>query len=411
MEIEDEQVLRFVMKILILEDDQIKLKAVREAIADMGVDAELTEVGNWLDYSKQVNSKVFDLILLDLLVPRSPRDPKVEDHCTQLVETTRGFDSKSFRTPAIVLTKYLAQSEEFFRELNKVDITAISFDDEGTWKPALEMKVRAAEPKAQFEFLIICALSKEVMAFESEVEFFGPLKTIAGLSCREVVVKGFKGAIVQMPRMGLVSGAVISAYAIERFSPKLICMSGICGGVPGESLIYDVLITDVCHQHDAGKWSNAGFRSEHYDNQLKTSVRNRIEELVNDEQTKARVSAGLVLAQSEYPKGMEKFDLRLRLTPTSSGSAVIAEQGKTASLTGDQRKLAGFDMEVFSVFEASRLNSAEPLVFAAKSVVDDGDENKGDNFHRIGCLLSARFVVSVIESGVSNLYTPPTKPM
>ena len=42
--------------------------------------------------------------------------------------------------------------------------------------------------------------------------------------------------------------------------------------------------------------------------------------------------------------------------------------------------------------------------FAAKAVVDDGDKNKGDSFHRIGCLLSAKFVAEAIRSGISDVW-------
>lgn len=387
------------MKILLLEDNQEKCEQIKDAVYDIISDASVFIVGNWFDYSLQINRKEFDLILLDLLVPRSPKDPKVEDHCMQLVETTRGFDSKSFRTPAIVLTKYLDQSEEFFRELNKVDINVISFDDEGMWKAALKMKVLAAKPKIKYSFLIVCALSKEVDAYAEAVDEFGPLKDISGLLCREVTIGDVRGAIIQMPRMGLVTSGIITSLAIERFEPRLLCMSGICGGIPDESFIYDILITDTCHQHDAGKWNNEGFKAEHYDVQIKSNTRNQLEELISNEAINMYLTNGLEIRKSEYPEGMDKYIANIRIVPTSSGSAVIAEEKKTAQLPGAQRKLVGFDMEVYSVYEAARLMNPELNFFAVKTVVDDGGRNKGDHFHRIGCLLSARLVVYTIKSG------------
>lgn len=403
MEAADSDLLGQGMKILLLEDEDKKRADIVEAIRATAPAASITEVTNWLDYSNQVHEQKFDLILLDLLVPRSAKDPRVEDHHVQLIETTRAYGAKSFMTPAIVLTKFLDTSESFFPELNKVDINVISFDEKGAWRSALAAKIRAAEPEARYEYIIVCALPQEAAAYESTAAAIGPLRTISGLACREITIDGSKGAIVQLPRMGLVSAAVVTAYAIERFEPKLVCMSGICGGIPGNAQIYDLLISDVCHQHDVGKWSDAGFKTEHYDIQLRPTLRNRLEELVHDVGVSGRLVESLELGRSEYPESVERFKLHMRLAPMSSGSAVIAEQGKTASLTGDQRKLAGFDMEVFSVYEAARLSSLEPSVFAVKSVVDDGDRNKGDRFHRVGALLSARFVVETIKSGVLQL--------
>lgn len=88
---------------------------------------------------------------------------------------------------------------------------------------------------------------------------------------------------------------------------------------------------------------------------------------------------------------------------TSSGSAVIAEDGKTSTLAVGQRKLAGFDMEVYSIYEAARHAINKPAYFAAKTVVDDGGQNKGDSFHRIGCLISARFIVKAIKAGIADV--------
>jgi nucleoside phosphorylase len=51
--------------------------------------------------------------------------------------------------------------------------------------------------------------------------------------------------------MGLVAAAVVATMTLERFEPRLVCMSGICGGVSGDSEIYDLLVTQICHQHDA----------------------------------------------------------------------------------------------------------------------------------------------------------------
>lgn len=391
------------MKILLLEDDLEKREEIKTALTEMNIGVDITEVGNGYDYLKKVNSQDFDLILLDLLVPRSAKDPKVEDHCERLIEATRSTDSRAFRTPAIVLTKYLQNSEEFFSTLNKVDINVISFASDGDWKNSLLIKVTAARPKVKFDFIIICALTKEAVAYKEIVDGFSQLKTINGLLCREVLIGSEKGVVIELPRMGLVSSGVIAAYAIERFQPKLICMSGICGGTPGESKIYDVLVTEVCHQHDVGKWTDSGFKLEHYDIQVETKIRNKLQELIHDPEVKIYLDKNLNVTKSEYPQDIESVTSSVRMAATSSGSAVMAEEGKTASLSDGQRKLAGFDMEVYAIFEAARLSDTIPLFFAAKSVVDDGDKNKGDRFHRIGCLLSAKFVVSAIRSGIVTL--------
>jgi nucleoside phosphorylase len=396
------------MKILILEDEDGKFDEIQSELLQIIPEAEIQRERNWYSYTRAICSIKFDLILLDLLVPRSEKDATVEDHHEQLVETTRDYQSKSFSTPAIVLTRYTEKSEDFVYDLNKVDINVIPFNGHGEWKEALKLKLLAAQPKKKYEFVIVCALDKEIDAFEGLTDTWGPVKTISGLVCREVQISAYKGVIVRAHRMGLVATAVVATMALDRFEPRLICMSGICGGIPGESEIYDLLVTQTCHQHDAGKWSNNGFKSEHYAIQLDVDVHNKLLELCSNAGLTDSLVEGIKPGKSELPDEMEWLTCNVKAdVPTSSGSVVMAEDGKTSSLTSGQRKLAGFDMEIYSVYEAARLAANKPAFFAAKTVVDDGGKNKGDKFHRIGCLLSAKFIVKAIRAGIADVGIQP----
>jgi nucleoside phosphorylase len=392
------------MNILVLEDEDEKFEQINAHVLEIMPDAIIERVKNWLDYSRAVANVKYDLILLDLLVPRSARDGTIEDHHEDLVETTRDYRSKSFRTPAIVLTRHSLDDGDFVYDLNLVDINLIPFNDHGKWREALTIKLMAVQSTKKFDVVIMCALEKEAQAFEGLADNWGQVKAISGLSCREVQIGEYKTVIVQASRMGLVAAAVTAAYALDRFEPRLVCMSGICGGVPGESNIYDLLVTQSCYQHDAGKWSATGFKSEHYDVQLDVSVHQKLIE-VNSGPAIASLEADLNPGKSEVPNGSERISCKVITDAiTSSGSAVIAEAGKTSTLSIGQRKLSGFDMEVYSVYEAARHARKRTAFFAAKAVVDDGDKNKGDSFHRIGCLLSARFVVAAIREGTADVW-------
>lgn len=393
------------MKILILEDEDPKYEEIATHVHSVIPDATLQREKNWLDYTQALANAKFDLILLDLLVPRSAKDSTVEDHHEQLVEATRHYLSKSFSTPAIVLTRHSLNEGDFVYDLNLVDINVIPFTDHGEWRDALAFKLLAAQPKKKFDVVIVCALEKEADSFEGVGDTWGPVKTISGLICREMQVGPYKTVIVRTQRMGLVSAAVTAALALDRFEPRLICMSGICGGVAGESEIYDLLVTQICHQHDAGKWSATGFKAEHYDVQLEVAVQNKLVEVASNNELLAYLVRGLDAGKTEIPEGKERVSCNVKTgVPTSSGSAVIAEDGKTATLAVGQRKLAGFDMEVYSVFEAARHATRRTAFFAAKAVVDDGGKNKGDSFHRIACLLSAKFVVAAIRFRVPDVF-------
>lgn len=392
------------MKILILEDEDIKFTQIDEFIMEIIPDAKLTRKKNWIDYQNTLPHEKFDLILLDLLVPRSFRDNTIDDHYESLIDTTRDYRSKSFTTPAIVLTQQPLTDQEIIFNLNLVDINVIHFNAHGKWRDALKHKLLAAKPAKKFDVVILCALEKEAQAYEGLTDTWGEVKDISGLVCREVKFGEIEAVIIIPSRMGLVSAAVSASYALDRFQPRLICMSGICGGVLGESEIYDLLVSQSCHQHDAGKYSSSGLKAEHYDVQLEVEVHNKLIEVASGS-LMSTINQGLNALKSEIPNNKEKIECKIITNATtSSGSAVMAEHGKTSSLSVGQRKLSGFDMEVFSLYEAARHARKRTVFFAAKSVVDDGGENKGDKFHRIGCLLSARFIVAAIRSGIADLW-------
>ncbi|MCA6954038.1 5'-methylthioadenosine/S-adenosylhomocysteine nucleosidase family protein [Pectobacterium polaris] len=392
------------MNILILEDEDTKYELIFSHVMEVIPNAKITREKNWLSYSITVTHVKFDLILLDLMVPRSSKDNTVEDHYESLVSTTRDYRIRSFKTPAIVLTQHPLGSGDIVSELNIVDINVIHFNSHGKWKEALKLKLLAAQPAKKFDVVILCALEKEALAFEGLTDSWGPVTPISGLLCREVQIGDINAVIVKPNRMGLVASAVSASLALERFEPRLICMSGICGGVVGESEIYDLLIPQCCHQHDVGKWSTEGFKSEHYDVQLEVEVHNKLVEVASGILA-SKLEMDLNPTRSEFPSGKERVTCKIVTDAIiSSGSAVIAEEGKTSSLAVGQRKLTGFDMEVYSVYEAARNASKRTIFFAAKSVVDDGGKNKGDSFHRIGCLLSAKFIVSAIRSGIANIW-------
>lgn len=342
------------MNILILEDSDEKFLLINDYVNEVVPSADIKRVTNWLDYSNVIANVKFDLILLDLLVPRSNKDSTIEDYSQSLVETTRDYSSKSFKTPAIVLTKHSLDKGDFVHDLNLVDINVISFNEHGKWREALKIKLIAAQPKKKFDVVILCALDKEALAFEGLTDSWGPVTTISGLVCREVSIGVYKAVIVLANRMGLVAAAVTAAFALDRFEPRLICMGGICGGVSGESNIYDLLVTQTCHQHDAGKWSATGFKSEHYDVQLEVGVYNKLIEVASTPMM-VNITDDIKPLKSEVPSDQEQLSCSIISNAiTSSGSAVIAEEGKTSTLMVGQRKLSGFDMEIYSVYEAAR---------------------------------------------------------
>ncbi|MFA9274685.1 MAG: hypothetical protein ACEQSE_07375 [Candidatus Aquirickettsiella gammari] len=385
------------MKILLLEDSPQKQLAVKNLIRsiDQTIEIELAEC--FSAYSKKVSTEKYDLIIVDLVVAAFRDEADTKDVTDSIVEYTRAFDCPNVRTAAIALTSYNDKAETKFKVLNQNDITVVTFSDDDEWKDTIRTKIQSSTPPIKFDFVIICALEKEANAFKDAGYDVGEQEIIGNLNCRKIKIENKNGSIILSPRMGLVNAAVTATQAIERFSPSLICMSGICGGVPKKTNIYDVIIPDICHQNDAGKWTKDGFELEDYSVQIDNTLRTKFNATISNPDFVNLIKTGITLTKSEFPANTEAFNFKVMLAPSSSGSAVVANKSVMSSISSQHRKLSSFEMESFAIYEACRLAPNKPHYFSAKAVVDDGTSNKGDHFHRVACLVSARVTYELIK--------------
>lgn len=389
------------MNILMLEDNEKKRDRVVERIRLVNSLAVIDQVDNFTDYLRKITTTKFDLLIVDLVVPQY-RLAAAQEMTEQIIEVTRGdYKCLNFRTQVVALTGYDDKAEDGFKVLNLNDITVVNYSsDTDGWVKSIQNKVLSCAPRVNYDFVVICALAKEADAFAAAGYDVGERKLVGGLSCREIKIGHRSGVIVTAPRMGLVSAAVTCTQAIEFFTPKLVCMSGICAGVEGRAKIYDVVISETCHQNDSGKWAGGLFHPEVYSVPMDHQLNLQIDTLISRPAFVSSIAKNVALTRSEFPAGVNELKFRVMLAPTSSGSAVIADEAKVNLIEKQQRKLSAFEMEAFSIYEAARLSLSKPKVFCAKSVVDDGSPSKGDDFHRVACILSAKVVWECISSGM-----------
>lgn len=399
MEIRFNKINRRKMKILLLEDEQHKIDNVTSFLRSLLPDCSIEQVSTLFDFNKILGSESFDLIILDLIVPRFKDSNETAD-TQQVIEAIRSeYRSINFKTPAIALTCYDIKAEENFRPLNELDITVITYSqDSDAWKKALHRKIECLPAKQKADFVIICALEKEAQGFQQTEAVVGRSEVIYGLNCTTIAVGAKKGIIVTCPRMGLVTASITTSQALMAFEPAIVCMSGICGGVSVASDIYDVVIADPCHQHDVGKWNDDKFAPEIYSVPIDFQLVQKFRQLISSDATLKKLAAGISLDRPEFPPNKNQFEFKIKIAPASSGSAVVADQKIVDQIKTHQRKCAIFEMESYAVYEAARLSPLQPYYFSAKTVVDNGTSDKSDEFHRVGCILSARLVVELLKS-------------
>jgi len=183
--------------------------------------------------------------------------------------------------------------------------------------------------------------------------------------------------------------AISAAKAIELFQPKIVCMSGICAGVIGEADLLDLIVGSVCWEYQTGKFKDNKFLQEPYQANLEHHLGLELKQFVESTEISDTIKNGL------YDTELKKS--KIIFAPISSGSAVIADLAKMVEIGMQHRKMAGVEMEMYSLYEAADQSLCKPIFFGAKSVVDFGDAEKGDMLHLTASILSARFIVKFLQ--------------
>ncbi|EKF9409549.1 nucleoside phosphorylase [Vibrio cholerae] len=385
------------MKILVVEDNQQKLNAIIDVINSTKPDIEITTCNVFVKFIECVNKEKYDLLVTDLLLPIF-KDRTEEDVTMNIIDAARGPDSLNLQTPVIAITQFTESAESNYQILNRNDINVITYSPYSEdWKEPFIKKIFTCTPKKRYDFVIICALQKEADAYFAAGYTTKQITIQHGLSCNEITIGNSTGLIIVPPRMGLVNASIVSARAIDLFEPRVICMSGICAGIEGRANIYDIVIPSQCDQHDSGKWTNEGFVSESYSVPLEHEIQLKIDKLIRDNDLIDEIKLGVILNKPEMIGESGNLDINIYLAPTSSGSSVIADDSMLKKITTQHRKKNAFEMESYALYEAARQSPFKPSYFSAKAIVDNGDSQKGDNYHRVAALISAKAVFGILK--------------
>lgn len=382
------------MKVLIVEDEGTKFDDISSFIKNYmeTADVDIFHAETFSHATTLIYEKQFDLIVVDLLMPRRIGD-EPSDISEELLDHLRESHLNSGATVVAIsqFSDVVSVRRAGFTQLGGF---VIEYNDIESWKACLGILLQKIESEQQVDFVVICALDKEIEAFsevsiESYVAPHDPFTKI-GLDCKRMAIGSLKGVCIRLPRMGLVDSSAVASRALVCFRPKLICMSGICAGFKSNVNLGQLLVTETCWDYQSGKWSGDEFRPAAYHEPVK-----------NQTMVILRHVAAQIEADGNYLKDLRSIKpnaIPVIFAPSVSGSAVIASESKISQLSDQHRKIAGLDMEVYGIHRSAALHHKDVLVFSAKTVVDLGDENKNDGLQEEGCIFAARFTTLGIKA-------------
>jgi adenosylhomocysteine nucleosidase len=380
------------MRILLIEDEDGKAEAILELVHGVLEGRSINPVR-----ARSFNSALgelvrtqFDLVIGDLLIPQRDGDSVSIDVTDQLVEFIANEPGARF-SKWIVISRFESVASSAREAFARCGVTVIVFDSSDEWKALLRERVLGLSSASLFDFCIVCALQKERTAYRHVTEgHVGEMFRSNGLDCREYSIGALQGVIVLSPGMGMIDASITATRALVSFRPKLLAMSGVCGGKSGTSAIGDLVIASEAWNYQSGKITDGEFNAEPSFFRVPSGLRIMVSQMIEDD------SCG---RQWRLNLGFEELqNCKVLIAPMASGSQVVADTGVLEKIWEQHRKVAAIDMEMFGVYAAAASFYEEAARFiGAKVVVDLADTKKGDLYHEYGSVVSARFLTAAIR--------------
>ncbi len=403
------------MKILIVDDDVSKAAAISKVLIEAGVPStnDIAHVTNAYDASAVLRKTQFDLLILDLMIPKARlAEPEIDGGQTLL----RDIMARTvyLRPRYIVgLTSYDDARDQSEADFNNGLWSILKFDTKSTeWIEQLTAKIRYIKSSADaaslgedydYDVAFVCALAKP------------ELEAVLGLECdwKELqrptdptrywvgtfTVDGHtvKCVACHAAQMGMVATAAAVSKVSAAFRPRLVVMTGICAGREGDIQLGDVVVVNISWDYGSGKFhkkegETLRFSPDPVQIALDPMLRKHAEALKADQ-------IKLDQVRRDYTKQNINSVLHVEIGAMASGAAVRADDGFFEELALAKRKVVGVEMEAYAVYAtAAEMPAPRPLPLVVKSVCDFANSEKNDNYQEYAAHTSAVCAFEIVKS-------------
>lgn len=400
------------LKIVVVEDDNLKFGRVHTALVSSGVDpGDIYHAICIADAVQALRETAFDLMLLDINIPRRLGEQAIRGGGIQVLrEIDR--DDRLHRPRYIVgLTAYEDIVEEFGGTFDDQLWSLVHYSENSDrWIAQLATKVSyisASKTSERFsdgvtygtDLAIICALEDVEFSAIKRLPFdWQPLRLAHDetryQSGNIQTEKGtFSVIAAASTRMGMPNAAVLASKMIHQFRPRYLIMAGICAGRVGKVHLGDIIAADPAWDWGSGKITSVDdapkFLPDPHHLPIDQDVAAVIKDLGDDKAELARLKEGCSGAKPP-------FELTVHVGPFASGAAVVAHAPTLEPTIGGHRGLLGIDMEAYGVAAAaSGSGKPRPIAFSLKAVCDYADKDKDDDFQEYAASVSAKFLERV----------------
>lgn len=389
------------IRALISEDNNKKAGTLKSELMTIGLlEHDIVIASNAVETRTMLREQSFNILLLDLALPNRANDTPTAEVGLEILRLI--LEDHEYACPdAIIGTtadhEVLEQYKGEFSRLT-TQILLVS-PDENDWRYSLRKNIERislnqSRPKQHdIDVCFITALRHpELSAILSLPVDWNPETSLGnGVLVQEgsaqVNGRNLKFICAHSNQMGLVAATFMTRVLWEKYNPKLIIMTGICGGI-GKSNLGDVIVAERSWDWQSGKWLNDGTFESSPDQKEATP------ELV-------ALARGMNTEAVNFWKGSETRPPNkpeLHVAPMVSGSAVVENVDLHDRFSSQHRKAIAVDMECYGVYFASHMSGAPNAKYICiKSVSDLANREKSDNYQDHCSQISAHIAFKIVE--------------
>ncbi len=205
-------------------------------------------------------------------------------------------------------------------------------------------------------------------------------------------IDGVRIALTVQSHMGMTMAASLTTRAILGLKPRLVVMSGICGGREGKIQQGDILVAEQTFDYSAGKKQADEFKPRPMLYTLNEKISGIIKNQIDEKYSGKEIA--------EWWDGPVPVDLVNIYLKTMACSSAVIDDGKTLKdISLHQDDVYGVDMESYGVALAASALDAKWIV--AKGVQDFGNGSKNsteNSYKQFAAFSSAVLIIDVIRN-------------
>ncbi|MEW6450039.1 MAG: response regulator [Pseudomonadota bacterium] len=393
------------ISILLVEDNPQKIEQTASAIKSAKGSHDLKIAMNVRDAKSALEQQRFDLLLLDINLPKTPDASPVADGGLEVLRWLKARGSV-YRPQYIVgITAFDESFEKAQSEFNNLIWRVISVRlGHNQWQEQLQetVDVIGAQIRPPFvgdgasfktDVLVVTALADPELS--AILESLGGLEKVsvahdASIYFRGRIVNDRKAAslaVVAASDKGLAGAAIAATKGIYSLWPRHVFMTGITAGLKGRTKIGDVIFADPSWDWGSGKIKKVKGREEFlpapYQRRLDETFVRQAKELSDDKKFLSKIWQECKLAKPDNAP-------KIHVGAMASGGSVLQSHAAVKRVVRQHKDLLAIEMEAFSVmFACQAAPEPRPMPIVAKAVCDFGDGGKNDKYQKYAAYVSA----------------------